>query len=68
MALQTLHHFPRFPTVDYVSKGLSCDVIVVQKSSSREKKFTFYGWDYSFPHTLCAKLDSWATAQSESIL
>ena len=42
--------------VCYSGFGLSiCDVIVVQKSSSREGKFTFYGWDYSFPCTLWAK-------------
>ena len=28
------------------------DVIVVQKSSSQEGKFTFFGWDYSFHCTV----------------
>ena len=37
-------------------------VIVVQKSSTQERKFTLYRWDYSFPRTL------WAATESESIL
>ena len=32
------------------------DVIVSQKGSNVNVNLQFYGWDYNFTHTLCAKL------------
>ena len=62
--------FAHFCTVKPITENrLSIsDVIVVQKSSRREGKFTFYGWDYYFPCTFSPKLHSLATTQYESIL
>ena len=43
-------------------------VIVVQKSSSGDRKFTLYGWGYYFPRTLLANLHYWGRSHFESIL
>ena len=44
------------------------DVIIVQKSSNGEGKFTFNGWDNYFHRTLSLNLHYWVEKNYESIL
>ena len=60
-------HVVHFRTIEYVTNVLKLsvsDVIVSQKGSNGDKKLQFFGPDYNFTCSLCAKIHLWAKIHS----